>query len=50
VAAYNCFNNVDTGHYEFKFTRGSWDKVETTSKGDDIENRMAEIRGDTLLN
>jgi len=43
------FNNVDTGHYEFKFTRGSWDKVETTSKGDDIENRMAEIRGDTTL-
>jgi len=29
--------NIDTGHYEFKFTRGSWDKVETTAKGDDIQ-------------
>ena len=32
-------NNVDTGQYEFKFTRGSWDKVETSSKGEDVENR-----------
>src|SRR5436853_328608 len=33
------FNGIDTGHYEFKFTRGSWDKVETTAKGEDITNR-----------
>src|SRR5215472_2146951 len=43
------FNDLDTGHYEFKFTRGSWDKVETTSNGDDIENRTMDIKGDTSL-
>ena len=43
------FNDVDTGHYEFKFTRGSWDEVETTSKGEDIENRIVDIGGDTSL-
>lgn len=42
--------NVDTGHYEFKFTRGSWDKVETTAQGDDIDNRIAAIKGDTTIN
>lgn len=42
--------NIDTGHYEFKFTRGSWDKVETTAKGDDIDNRIADIKGDTTIN
>lgn len=41
--------NVDTGHYEFKFTRGSWEKAETTSRGEDIENRIADIKGDTTL-
>ena len=43
------FNDVDTGHYEFKFTRGSWDKVETTAKGEGIENRTVEIQGDTTF-
>src|SRR6478609_9545335 len=43
------FNDVDTGHYEFKFTRGSWDKVETSSKGEDITNRSVDIKGDTSL-
>lgn len=42
--------NIDTGHYEFKFTRGSWDKVETDSKGENIENRIADIKGDTTIN
>ena len=43
------FNDVDTGHYEFKFTRGSWDKVETSSKGEDITNRSVDIKSDTSL-
>ena len=43
------FNNMDTGHYEFKFTRGSWDKVETTSKAEDIPNRTMDIHGDTSI-
>ncbi|MGN6214736.1 alpha/beta hydrolase [Parafilimonas sp.] len=42
--------NIDTGHYEFKFTRGNWDKVETTAKGDDIDNRIADVKGDTTIN
>src|SRR6478736_3499522 len=41
--------DVDTGRYEFKFTRGSWDKVEATSKGEDIENRLLDIKGDTSV-
>lgn len=43
------FKDVDTGRYEFKFTRGSWDKVEATSKGGDIENRFIDIKGDTSV-
>ncbi len=43
------FADVDTGHYEFKFTRGSWDKVETNSKGEDIANRTLDIKGDTSV-
>ncbi len=43
------FAGVDTGHYEFKFTRGSWDKVETTSKGEDIPNRTLDVKGDTTI-
>lgn len=40
-------NNVDTGNFEFKFTRGDWSKVETTAKGEDIANRIVNIKGDT---
>ncbi len=43
------FNNVDTGHYEFKLTRGSWDKVETTAKGEDIPGRIFDLRTDTSI-
>lgn len=42
--------NLAAGMYEFKFTRGSWDKVETNAKGEDILNRYIEIKNDTLLN
>jgi predicted alpha/beta superfamily hydrolase len=41
--------DIDTGFYAFKFTRGSWDKVETTATGDDIDNRTAAIHGDTTI-
>lgn len=41
--------DIDTGFYEFKFTRGSWDKVETTVTGDDIENRTVTVHGDTTI-
>lgn len=43
------FKDIDTGRYEFKFTRGSWDKVETTAKAEDIANRIIDIKGDTSV-
>ena len=33
-------NNIKPGLFEFKLTRGSWDKVETTAKGENIDNRI----------
>jgi len=41
--------NVAGGKYEFKFTRGSWEKVETTAKGEDIANHSVELNSDTSL-
>lgn len=41
--------DVAAGTYNFKFTRGSWDKVETSSKGEDIENHTVEVNADTSL-
>jgi len=43
------FSNMDTGHYEFKFTRGSWEKAEATSKAEDISNRTIDVHGDTSI-
>src|ERR1700730_2096354 len=36
--------NVSPGHYEFKFTRGSWATVESMSVGIDIDNRKIEVK------
>ncbi len=41
--------NVEPAVYEFKFTRGSWDKGETDSKGNDLINRSVTISSDTTL-
>ncbi len=40
---------VSQGSYQFKFTRGSWNKVECAGAGADIENRMVSISSDTTL-
>ncbi|WP_158559373.1 alpha/beta hydrolase-fold protein [Deminuibacter soli] len=37
--------DMQPGKYEFKFTRGGLDKVETTAKGEDIDNRVVEVAG-----
>jgi signal transduction histidine kinase len=37
------------GHYEYKFTRGDWSKVETTEAGLDIENRIIDITHDSIV-
>ncbi len=41
--------NVPPGTYEFKFTRGGWDKVECTADGKDIGNRQIQLTSDTVL-
>jgi predicted alpha/beta superfamily hydrolase len=42
-------NGVAAGTYEFKFTRGSWDNVETDVQGKDISNRVVTVQSDTVL-
>lgn len=42
--------SVKPGKYEFKITRGTWEKAEVDSIGNPIMNRFAEIRGnDTII-
>lgn len=38
--------NIPAGKYEFKFTRGTFDKVETTAKGEDIANHEVNVSED----
>jgi predicted alpha/beta superfamily hydrolase len=40
---------LPAGAYEFKFTRGSWSKVETAAGGTDISNHTVKLAGDTAL-
>ncbi len=42
-------SGLPEGMYEYKFTRGSWDKVETNSNGADIKNRVLHLTSDTTL-
>ena len=41
--------DIAAGTYNFKFTRGTWEKVETSAKGEDIENHSVQVSGDTSL-
>lgn len=41
--------DVVEGKHEFKFTRGSWKKVECDAKGKDIPNRIMDIHSDTTI-
>jgi predicted alpha/beta superfamily hydrolase len=41
--------SLPLGNYEYKFTRGSWDKVETDSKGKGIANRSFHLSADTTI-
>jgi predicted alpha/beta superfamily hydrolase len=38
--------DMAAGEYEFKFTRGSWDKVETTAKGEGVSNHKVSLKDD----
>ena len=40
--------NIPAGIYQFKFTRGGWDKVETNAEGAQIENREVVVNMDTI--
>ncbi len=42
--------NIPAGKYEYKFTRGNWQTVETTATGEDILNREIEVNSDTSAN
>lgn len=41
--------SLPKGNYEYKFTRGSWDKGETTNKGEQVENRKLNLTSDTAI-
>lgn len=42
--------DVAPGKYEFKFTRGSFDKVETTAKGEEVPNHQIVVQEDVAQN
>ena len=41
---------LEDGTYEFKITRGGWDKVECKKGGADIQNRFLKLTSDTTIN
>ncbi len=41
--------NISLGKHEFKITRGSWDKVECTANGNNIDNRTITIDDDKTV-
>ena len=41
---------LEEGNYEFKITRGGWDKVECKKGGADIQNRFLKLASDTTIN
>lgn len=41
--------NIAAGNYEFKLTRGDWQKVESTGEGSNIGNRKLKLSSDTVL-
>lgn len=41
--------DLPAGNYEFKFTRGSWEKGETSSDGSEIGNRVVSLTSDTIV-
>jgi predicted alpha/beta superfamily hydrolase len=42
--------DIAPGKYEFKFTRGGFDKVETTAKGEDVPNHEVTVSEDVAAN
>ncbi|POY38394.1 alpha-dextran endo-1,6-alpha-glucosidase [Solitalea longa] len=46
---YSLTADLKPGKYEFKVTRGTWDKVEVDSLGNSKVNRYVEVNGDTEM-
>ena len=40
---------LNNGSYEYKITRGGWDKVESTSEGKDVGNRTLKVEADATV-
>lgn len=40
--------DLPAGNYEYKITRGSWDKVESTSSGSSVSNRKLTVDGNEV--
>lgn len=40
---------LQTDVYEYKFTRGSWDKVQATVSGGDVSNNLVKLSSDTMV-
>lgn len=40
---------LDNGSYEYKLTRGGWDKVECRKNGDGVENRTLVVNGNVVI-
>ena len=41
--------NLPKGNYEYKITKGSWNKVETSKTGEQAGNRILSLTGDTTI-
>lgn len=41
--------SLPPGNYEYKFIRGSWEKVETNAEGNTIRNRTLKLESDTMI-
>ena len=41
--------SLKQGSYEYKITRGGWDKVECTNEGNDVGNRSLKVEADATL-
>lgn len=46
---YLVLNEVPSGFYEYKITRGSWSKTESASNGQSLSNRTIRFTKDTIL-
>ena len=41
--------NMPSGNYEFKFTRGAWNKVASNKNGSDVGNNKIALSSDTII-